>query len=302
MRADDLILFSQVVEMGSFSKVAEQNNLTNSVVSKRIARLEEEIGVQLLYRTTRKLTLTEAGKAILHGAKNVKQATQEAMDAVSGFGENVSGHIKMSVPSISGDLILADAVAEFCNMHPGLTVDMSLDNRFVDLVNDGFDLVIRTGYLEDSSLIARHILDSQWVVCASPSYIARNGKPLIPTDLVKHNCLQYAYQTTGASAWQFIREGQGDNKYIVRVSGSFSTDNATALRKAALGGHGIAYVPRCLVYHDIRNGQLVDLFPDIVGKKLGIYAVYPFTRQPPNKIKMLIEHIRARYLAISHYF
>ncbi|KAB0291684.1 LysR family transcriptional regulator [Vibrio fortis] len=302
MRADDLILFSQVVEMGSFSKVAEQNNLTNSVVSKRIARLEEEIGVQLLYRTTRKLTLTEAGKAILHGAKNVKQATQEAMDAVSGFGENVSGHIKMSVPSISGDLILADAVAEFCNMHPGLTVDMSLDNRFVDLVNDGFDLVIRTGYLEDSSLIARHILDSQWVVCASPSYIARNGKPLIPTDLVKHNCLQYAYQTTGASEWQFIREGQGDNKYIVRVSGSFSTDNATALRKAALGGHGIAYVPRCLVYHDIRNGQLVDLFPDIVGKKLGIYAVYPFTRQPPNKIKMLIEHIRARYLAISHYF
>jgi DNA-binding transcriptional LysR family regulator len=208
----------------------------------------------------------------------------------------------MSVPSISGDLILADAVAEFCNMHPGLTVDMSLDNRFVDLVNDGFDLVIRTGYLEDSSLIARHILDSQWVVCASPSYIARNGKPLIPTDLVKHNCLQYAYQTTGAGEWQFIREGQGDSKYIVRVSGSFSTDNATALRKAALGGHGIAYVPRCLVYHDIRNGQLVDLFPDIVGKKLGIYAVYPFTRQPPNKIKMLIEHIRARYLAISHYF
>ena len=302
MRADDLILFSQVVEMGSFSKVAEQNNLTNSVVSKRIARLEEEIGVQLLYRTTRKLTLTEAGKAILHGAKNVKQAAQEAMDAVSGFGENVSGHIKMSVPSISGDLILADAVAEFCNLHPGLTVDMSLDNRFVDLVNDGFDLVIRTGYLEDSSLIARHILDSQWVVCASPSYIARNGKPLIPTDLVKHNCLQYAYQTTGASEWQFIREGQDDSKYIVRVSGSFSTDNATALRKAALGGHGIAYVPRCLVYHDIRNGQLVDLFPDIVGKKLGIYAVYPFTRQPPNKIKLLIEHIRARYLAISHYF
>ena len=305
MRADDLILFSQVVELGSFSKVAEQNNLTNSVVSKRIARLEEEIGVQLLYRTTRKLTLTEAGKAMLHGAKNVKQAAQEAMDAVSGFGENVSGHIKMSVPTISGDLILADAVAEFCNMHPGLTVDMSLDNRFVDLVEDGLDLVIRTGYLEDSSLIARHILDSQWVVCASPSYIAKNGKPMQPKDLVEHNCLQYAYQTTGASEWQFLysKDGCTDNdKYIVRVSGSFSTDNATALRKAALGGHGVAYVPRCLVYHDIRNGQLVDIFPDLVGKKLGIYAVYPFTRQPPNKIKLLIEHIRTRYLTISHYF
>ncbi|WP_391090860.1 LysR substrate-binding domain-containing protein [Vibrio sp. NH-UV-68] len=299
MRADDLILFSQVVELGNFSKVAEINNLTNSVVSKRIARLEQEIGVQLLYRTTRKLTLTEAGKALAHGAKNVKLAAQEAMDAVSGFGENVSGHIKMSVPSISGDLILADAVAEFCNLHPGLSVDMSLDNRFVDLVEGGYDLVIRTGYLEDSSLIARHILDSQWVVCASPSYIARNGKPYEPQDLTQHNCLQYAYQTTGACEWEF--KAKEDN-YIVRVSGSFSTDNATALRKAALGGHGIAYVPRCLVYHDLRNGQLVDLFPEQVGKRLGIYAVYPFTRQPPNKVKSLIEHIRTRYLAISHYF
>ncbi|EGQ7740413.1 LysR family transcriptional regulator [Vibrio parahaemolyticus] len=299
MRADDLILFSQVIELGSFSKVAEANNLTNSVVSKRMARLEEEIGAQLLYRTTRKLTLTEAGKVLLHSAKNVKQATQEAMDAVAGFGENVSGHIKMSVPTISGDLILADAVAEFCNLHPGLTVDMSLDNRFVDLVADGYDLVIRTGYLEDSSLIARHILDSQWVVCASPSYIAKNGKPIEPIDLTLHNCLQYAYQTTGASEWEFKSD---EGNYIVRVSGSFSTDNATALRKAALGGHGIAYVPRCLVYHDIRNGQLVDIFPELVGKKLGIYAVYPFTRQPPNKVKLLIEHIRERYLTISHYF
>ncbi|SEF81603.1 LysR family transcriptional regulator [Vibrio hangzhouensis] len=299
MRADDLILFYQVVETGAFSRVAEQNNLTNSVVSKRIARLEEELGVQLLYRTTRKLTLTEAGKALVHGAKNVKQATQEAMESVSGFGESISGHIKMSVPSISGDLILADAVAEFCNMHPGLSVDMSLDNRFVDLVDGGFDLVIRTGYLEDSSLIARHILDSQWVVCASPSYIAKNGKPLKPEDLTTHNCLQYAYQTTGASEWEF-KAAKGN--YIVKVSGCFSTDNATALRKAALGGHGIAYVPRCLVYHDFRNGQLVDIFPDQVGKRLGIYAVYPFTRQPPNKVKLLIEHIRTRYLAISHYF
>ncbi|MCG3723260.1 LysR family transcriptional regulator [Vibrio cincinnatiensis] len=299
MRADDLILFSQVVELGSFSKVAEQNSLTNSVVSKRLARLEEELGVQLLYRTTRKLTLTEAGKVLLASAKNVKQATQEAMDAVSGFGERISGHIKMSVPTISGDLILADAVAEFCNQHPGLTVDMSLDNRFVDLVEGGFDLVIRTGYLEDSSLIARHILDSQWVVCASPTYLVRNGKPKKPEELVNHNCLQYAYQTTGASEWEF--KGHKGN-YIVKVSGTFSTDNATALRKAALGGHGIAYVPRCLVYHDFRNGELVDVFPQQVGKKLGVYAVYPFTRQPPNKVRLLIEHIRQRYLTIAHYF
>ncbi|RSD29915.1 LysR family transcriptional regulator [Vibrio pectenicida] len=299
MKSDDIILFSQIVELGSFSKVAEVNNLTNSVVSKRIARLEQHVGTQLLYRTTRKLTLTEAGKTLALGARNVKQAAQEAMDSVSGFGESISGHIKMSVPCISGDLVLADAVAEFCTLYPGLTVDMSLDNRFVDLIDGGYDLVIRTGYLEDSSLIARHILDSQWVVCASPCYLSRNGRPMKPHDLIGHNCLQYAYQTTGASDWEF--KGSSDN-YIVKVSGSFFTDNAAALRKAAIGGHGIAYVPRCLVYHDIRNSQLVDIFPELVGKCLGIYAVYPFTRQPPNKVKLLIEHIRTRYLEISHYF
>lgn len=299
MRADDLILFSQVVELGSFSKAAEQNDLTNSVVSKRVARLEEELGVQLLYRTTRRLTLTEAGKALLQGAKNVKQATQEAVDSVVGFGENITGHIKMSVPTISGDLVLADAVAEFCCQHPGLSVDMSMDNRFVDLVEGGYDLVIRTGYLEDSSLIARHILDSQWIVCASPSYIAKYGRPTSPESLVEHNCLRYAYQSTGASEWEF--KGKSGN-YIVKVEGNYSTDNAAGLRKATLGGHGIAYVPTCLVYHDLRKGDLVDLLPDQVGKKLGIYAVYPFTRQPPTKVKMLIEHIRKRYLEIAHYF
>jgi DNA-binding transcriptional LysR family regulator len=299
MRADDLILFSQVVEFGSFSKVAEKNTLTNSVVSKRIARLEEELGVQLLYRTTRKLTLTEAGKALLHSAKSVKQATQEAIESVAGFGDSVSGHIKMSVPTISGELLLADAVAEFCDTYPGLTIDMSLENRFVDLIEDGYDLVIRTGYLEDSSLIARHIVDSQWVVCASPAYIARKGKPVTPQELTKHNCLLYAYQMTGASEWEF--KGKSGH-YIVHVGGNFFTDNAAALRKAALGGYGIIYVPRCLVYHDFLRGTLVDLLPDQVGKKLGIYAVYPFTRLPPNKIKLLIEHIRERYLKIAHYF
>ncbi|MCF2950252.1 LysR family transcriptional regulator [Paraglaciecola aquimarina] len=299
MNANDLILFSQVVELGSFSKVADVNNLTNSVVSKRIARLEKELGVQLLYRTTRKLTLTEAGKILIQRAKLVSQATTEAMQSVSGFGESLTGHIKMSVPTISGDLLLADAVTEFCHSQPGLTVDMSLDNRMVDLIGEGYDIVIRTGYLDDSSLIARHIIDSQWVVCASLAYINEYGRPANPTDLVKHNCLRYAYQTRGASEWEFKENNQN---YLVKVSGAFSTNNAAALRKAALGGYGIAYVPRCLVYHDLQDAKLIDLFPQSVAKRLGVYAVYPYTKQLPYKINLLIEHIRDRYLAHSQYF
>ncbi|MEP1445285.1 MAG: LysR family transcriptional regulator [Paraglaciecola sp.] len=299
MQANDLILFSQVIELGSFSKAAEVNNLTNSVVSKRIARLEKELGVQLLYRTTRKLTLTEAGGTLVQRAKNVRQATSEAILSVSGFGDTIAGHIKMSVPTVSGDLLLADAVAEFCHNHKGLTVDMSMDNQFVDLIEEGFDLVIRTGHLDDSSLIARHIIDSQWVVCASPNYLEKNGEPFKPSDLIKHNCLRYAYQKSGASDWQF-RSAKGN--YIVKVSGAFSTNNAAALRKAALSSYGIAYVPKCLVYHDLMKGSLLDLFPQVVAKKQGVYAVYPFTKQLPNKIKLLIEHIKGSYLSHSHYF
>lgn len=299
MFANDLILFSQIIELGSFSKVAEVNDLTNSVVSKRIARLEKALGVQLLHRTTRKLTLTEAGRALAQRAKTISQVTSEAVESVSGFGENIAGHIKISVPTISGDLLLAEAIAEFCDLHQDLSVDMSLENRFIDLIEDGYDLVVRTGHLEDSSLIARHIIDSQWVVCASPAYLKKNGTPHSPDELLTHNCLQYAYQSSGAGEWEF-KSDQGN--YFIKVTGRFETNNAAALRKAALGGYGIAYVPRCLVYPDLCHGDLVDLFPEHVGKKLGVYVVYPYTKQLPKKITLLIEHIKQAYLAKQHYF
>ncbi|WP_026960209.1 LysR family transcriptional regulator [Aliagarivorans taiwanensis] len=299
MRADDLLLFSQVIELGSFSKVAEENSLTNSVVSKRISRLEQAAGATLLYRTTRKLALTEAGRTLLQSANNVKLATQEAQQAVAGMGESLTGHIKMSVPTISGELLLADAVTEFCNRYPGLSVDMSLNNRFVDLVEEGFDLVIRTGHLEDSSLIARHILDSRWVVCASPAYLRQHGHPQRPHALSEHNCLQYAYHTSGARDWEFVGS---EGNYVVRINGNYCSDNATALRKAVLGGHGIAYLPRCLIYQDLCSGALLELFPEGVAKVLGVYAIYPYTRYLPEKLKLLVEHIRQRYLAMAHYF
>ncbi|EWH11953.1 LysR family transcriptional regulator [Catenovulum agarivorans DS-2] len=299
MQADDLILFSQVVELGSFSKAAEQNNLTNSVVSKRIARLEADLGVQLLYRTTRKLTVTEAGSILAVRAKTVSQATTEALNSVTGIGEEVTGHIKMSVPTISGELLLAQAVSEFCAQNSKLSIHMSMDNHFVDLINDRYDLAIRTGKLEDSSLIAKHIIDSQWVVCTSRQYIKQYGAPKTPQQLQQHNCLRYSYQTTGASEWEF----KSDNgHYFVHVDGAFSTNNASALRKAVMAGHGIAYVPRCLVYPDLSNGKLIELFPNLVGKTLGVYAVYPFTKHQPTKIKRLVEHISQAYLNMSHYF
>ncbi|NHI02097.1 MULTISPECIES: LysR family transcriptional regulator [Oceanimonas] len=298
-RTDDLILFAQVIELGSFSKAAEAHGLTNSVVSKRIARLEEELGSTLIHRTTRRLALSEAGQVLYQRARLVAQSAQEAFDAVTGYSQALQGHIRMSVPTISGELLLAEAVAEFCDLHSAISIDMSLENRFVDPVGEGYDLVIRTGHLDDSNLIARHILDSRWLICAAPSYLSRHGKPQQPNDLLQHNCLIYSYQESGARDWLFSRHGE---IYSLRVSGNFSTDNAAALRKAALAGYGLAYVPRCLVYPDLQAGKLVEVLPNRVGKVLGIYAVYPYNRQPPRKIKLLIEHIRSRYMDIHHYF
>ncbi|HIF9196647.1 TPA: LysR substrate-binding domain-containing protein [Photobacterium damselae] len=296
---DDLVLFTQVIEHGSFSKVAELNSITKSVVSKRISKLESELGIQLIYRTTRKLTITEAGEVLYHRAKSISQVAQSAFDAVTGYSEALSGTIKMSVPTISGELLLAESVSEFCKKHPGLTINMSLDNHFVDLVAGNFDLVIRTGYLEDSSLIARHIFNSRWVLCASPEYLAQHGIPNTPKDLLRHNCLGYNHQASGSFDWQFIRN---DEVYTLRVAGNFSSDNAAALKKVALAGNGIAYLPTCLVYDELHNEKLVEILSEHAGKVVGIYAVYPYTKKPAKRIQALIEHIRESYMEIKEKF
>lgn len=296
---DDLVLFTQVIEHGSFSKVAELNKITKSVVSKRVSKLESELGVQLIYRTTRKLTLTEPGEILYHRSKDINPIAQSAFDAVTGFNEALSGHIRMSVPTISGELLLAEAVSDFCKQHPGMTVEMSLDNHFVDLLADNIDLVIRTGYLEDSSLIARHIFNSRWVICASPDYLQQNGTPETPKSLQHHNCLGYNQQSTGPFDWLFIRNGE---PYTLKVAGNFSSDNAAALRKATLAGNGLSYLPTCLVYDDLQNGDLIEVLPEHTGKVVGIYAVYPYTRKPAKRIQALIEHIRERYLLIQDRF
>jgi len=299
MHANDLVLFAQVVELGSFKKAADINNITNSVVSKRISQLENSLNTQLLYRSTRSLSLTEAGTKLLVNANMVKQITTEAISELLNDDENISGRIKMSVPTISGDLLLAQAVAQFCDIHPQMSVEMSLDNRFVSPIEEGYDVVIRTGFLDDSSLKARHIIDSQWVVCCSPQYLQKHGTPRHPHELTKHNCFVYVYQANGADTWLFNRN---EETYTVKVSGSLSTDNAVALRKAALEGYGIMYVPKCLVHLDLLSGQLVTLFGQEVAKTIGVYAIHPYIKKTPRKILLLIEHIRNEYLAKSEYF
>lgn len=297
--ATELALFALVVDANSFKEASRQAGLTTAVVSKRISKLEQELGVQLLYRTTRRLSLTEEGRALYQHCKGINQQVQEALGAVSHLSERLSGTIRMSVPTISGELLLAQVVAEFCQQHPHLNVDMRLDNSLVDLVKEGVDLAIRTAIMDDSSLIAQKLIQSHWVVCCAPAYIQRFGQPTTPAELLEHNCLAYTYQAQGAHDWRFTHQEQSQS---IKVSGNFSTNNAQALRKAALAGCGIVYVPRCSVYEDIQRGDLTPLLPDYQPRSLGVYAVYPFTRYQPKKVRLLIEHIRAAYQKMSAYF
>lgn len=299
MNAADLTLFVNVADAGSFNKAAQQVGLSTPALSKRISKLEQDLGAQLIHRTTRRLSLTEAGESLYVHAKNIEGQVSDAIASVSAFSQGLTGTIKMSVPTISGELLLAEAVADFCQKYPNINVDMRLENDFVDLVGEGLDLAIRTGKLEDSSLIAKPLIQSNWVVCCSPSYIERHGEVTNLESLKDHNCLAYTYQAQGSFDWRFTRNNIEES---VRISGSFATNNAQALRKAALAGFGIVYVPRCCVYEDLQQGKLVTILPDYQPRRLGVYAIYPFTKYLPEKLRLLIEHIKQAYQDKKAYF
>ena len=299
MNAADLTLFVNVADAGSFNKAAEQAGLSTPALSKRISKLEQDLGAQLIHRTTRRLSLTEAGESLYVHAKNIEGQVNDAIASVSAFSQGLTGTIKMSVPTISGELLLAEAIAEFCQEYPNISVDMRLENDFVDLVGEGLDLAIRTGKLEDSSLIAKPLIQSNWIVCCSPSYVERHGEVRDLEALKDHNCLAYTYQAQGSFDWRFTRNGIEES---VRISGSFATNNAQALRKAALAGFGIVYVPRCSVYEDLQQGKLVAILTDYQPRRLGVYAIYPFTKYLPEKLRLLIEHIKQAYQNKKEYF
>jgi DNA-binding transcriptional LysR family regulator len=299
VKADDIFLFVHVVEEGSFSKVAEKLELTNSVVSKRISRLEEALNVQLLHRTTRRLHLTDAGISLLDKAKQAKMLLDSAQNSVSTYSNEIRGKLKVTVPAVSARLVISKAIADFCRIYPDLEIELSVNNSFVDLIAEGYDLAIRTANLADSTLIGRRLIDSRWIVCATPKYLQVHSKVLIPNDLQKHECLIYKNQTTSPENWKFSIRGIETN---VQVKGRYYTNDLDSLRQAALSDFGIAYLPRALVHRELLSGELINLLENYVSKHLGIYAVYPKAKQPDKKLKYLIDHLKLAFEAKREYF
>lgn len=282
-----LPIFVTVVECGSFSAAGQKLGLSKSAISKRITLLEQHLGIQLLQRTTRSLSLTDAGARYFEYVRPAVQLAQEGLDAISELQQTPRGNLRISVPMVFGRLYIAPLIAEFLRRYPNIQLQMQMDDKTTDLISGGFDLAIRIGELPDSSLIARKLAPCLSVICASPSYLAQHGLPATPAVLIQHNCLFYSYFQDGVE-WSFLSP---DGVQRVQPKGNYQVNNSDAIHHACLDGLGIANLPRFIVEPDLQTGRLQVLLTDYPLPEHGIYAVYPQRKYLPTKVTVLIEFL-----------
>lgn len=287
-----LTVFQRVAETENFSRAAEGLGMSKSVVSKQVSALEESLGVKLLYRTTRRVSLTDAGRAYLERTRRVLEELEEADNAVSALSAEIKGRLKINAPLTFGIQHLGPALCDFLNAHPKLALDVDLADRFVDVVEEGYDLVIRIGALADSSLIARKLADSRMILSAAPGYLARHGTPQTPDDLTRHAGLHYRHERQ-ARGWP-LKSATGEET-VVQVPGSFAANNGDLLLRAAVGGLGIARLPTFIVAEAMAAGALTPVLPGWAPPTAGIWAVYPPNRHLSAKVRALIDHLSGRF-------
>ena len=287
-------LFLTVAQIGSLSGASRHTGLSPASVSRQITALEEDLGVRLLNRTTRKLTLTEAGQVYLERAERLVQDIDELRDAVSQLAIRPRGTLRIQFRTSLGTQLVAPLIPSFLEQYPDLKLYLWLTDTDVDLIEHGIDLAIRTGDKADSTMIRRHLASSPRVICASPDYWRQHGKPATPADLLDHNCLTYRFEFgSAASVWQFRYSDSRSTD--IPVAGNFQTNNGESLRSATLSGLGIALLPEWTVKPYLSSGALervLSTFETTVSDlDFGIYAVYPSRRNLSVKIRLFLDHL-----------
>lgn len=292
-RLTGLEVFAKVAAAGSFSAAARAMGMSQTMVTKHIAALETRLGAKLFHRTTRRLSITEARRSYLESSERILAEVEAADAAVAADRVEPRGLLRLNAPVSFGTRQIAPLLSEFAERHPLVTVELGLNDRRVDLAEEGWDIAIRIGNLSNSSLIARRIAPCRIVVCAAPSYLKARGTPLTVSSLAAHNCLGYTLsQRTPVDRWVFgARADVG-----VQISGNLRANNGDALRAAALAGQGIIHQPTFIVADDLRAGRLVALTLDQPTIELGgIYAVFPPDRHPPAKVRAFIDFIASHF-------
>ncbi len=291
-RLDAMAAFARVVEAESFSAAARALGLSKSAVSKQVSRLEARLGLRLLNRTTRRLSLTEAGAAFYQGCQRVVAEAEAAEQAVTHLASAPRGRLRVNAPMSFGVRHVSPALPEFLGRYPELAVDLTLNDRLVDLVEEGFDVGVRIAPLVDSSLVARRLAPSRSVLSAAPAYLDVRGAPRDLDELEDHACLIYSYQATG-EAWRLT--GPGGARRL-KVSGPLRVNNGDAILAAALGGLGVALLPCFICGEDLRAGRLVRVLPDWgLASDGAVSAVYPAARHLSPKVRVFVDFLAERF-------
>ncbi|WP_299869712.1 LysR family transcriptional regulator [uncultured Hoeflea sp.] len=290
-----IAIFVQVAETGAFNEAARRMNLTPSAASKAVTRLEEDLGVRLLRRTTRSVSLTPEGERYLEGARRALAELETSAAEAAGSTMEPGGTLRVSAPSALGRMWLAPALYDFHRQWPKVSIELSLDDRIVDLAGEGNDVVIRSGTLADSaSLVARKLFGSQLVLCAAPDYWARNAAPKSPCDLEVHACLNFRNRRTGkAVPWVFDVEGQTIPHLF---KGPLTTDDGEAVLHAAVGGLGVSQMPGYMAAEAVRSGALVPTLEAFTPPATQYSAIYLDRRLVAPRIRVFIDFLIARPL------
>jgi DNA-binding transcriptional LysR family regulator len=289
-RLKQIDAFISVAQKGSLSAAARAEGVTPSVIGRRIDALEARLGVKLLLRTTRRISLSHEGTAFLEDCQRIVNDLANAEEAVSLGSVKASGHLRISAPAGFGRRHVAPQVAQFLDRHPEVSVSLDLSDRLVDLINEGFDCAVRIGALADSSLVSVRLGDMRRVVVASPEYLQRRGVPRTPQDLTAHECLSLGQQQRG---WTLV-----DAKRMpvnTKLAGQLACNDGAVLRDWALAGRGLAWRSLWEVGEDLRSGRLLSVLDDYAAPPLGIHALYPQRRQLPLRLRLFIDFLKASY-------
>jgi DNA-binding transcriptional LysR family regulator len=287
--------FAKVVELGSFARAAERLGLSTSAVSRQVSELESHLNARLLNRTTRRLSLTEAGQSFYEHSVQLIADLEDAEASVRTDAAEPRGTLRMTCGVSFGTRYLAPALADFSARHPDVLLDLDLSDRAVDLVEEGFDLAVRIGNIGSQGMVSRRLGWTQIVCCAAPAYLARRGEPIRePADLAQHECLSYTNAGL-PNVWHFASSDGRESSVTVRVAPRHRANNGQVLASLAVQGLGIVYEPDFIVAQEIRAGQLVQLLPGHRPPRSPIAAVYPSRRHLSAKVRSFVEFLGERY-------
>jgi DNA-binding transcriptional LysR family regulator len=284
--------FAAVAAKGSLTAAAQIEGVAAAIIGRRLDALEERLGVKLMVRTTRRITLTHEGSAFLEDCQRVLADLHNAEASVSAGGVKASGHLRITAPAGFGRRHVAPLVPQFQQQHRDVTLSLNLSDRVVDLAGEGFDCAVRVGDMPDSSLVSARLADNRRLCVAAPAYVKQHGQPAHPQDLLRHDCLMLSSDASQSRGWAFTVDGQVEH---LRPGGPLDCSDGQVLHDWCLGGHGIAWRSSWEVAREIESGQLVSVLEDFAAPPNGIYAVFSQRKHLPLRVRLWVDFLKHHY-------